>query len=464
LRGSSGSENEPLKPKNAMLRFQFCQFSSRQSPLVVLGLQRWVVCCAAVGSVAANAFTGVHYDLALQPNFATQTLHGKARIKLQVSADRSGTFELTSPSIAVSRVTVGGRPRTAVKTPTGWRIQLTPTQAAAKTLWLSVDYTAVDSDGLTFGPQHIYTAFDTCTWMPCAGPDLSRASINISLDIPTGYHSVASGERVADSKSNLKEHRKQRWQQARPYPLYTLGFAAGQFSEVFDATRGQRLRFLGAEDDAAALALKFKESGQVLDFFEAKAGVPLPHTTYTQVLLPGGVAQEASSFALIGKKMLDPILQDPQEDWVIAHEMAHQWWGNLITCAHWRDFWLNEGITVFMTAAWKQHRWGEAAYQREMQLARQRWQRAKDANFDKPLSWPGDYPSLSLKRSIHYSKGALFIDALRTAMGEAAFWDGLRRYTQANAGRSVNAADFERAMQSATSASLREMFGQWVGD
>lgn len=447
-----------------MPRFDADQVFYHPARMALCGLLRAAVYCAAAGWATAQAFTAVHYDLALRPDFAAQVLHGRARIKLQASDDRPAVFELTSPSIAVSRVTVGGRPQPAVKTAKGWRIQLTPTQAATKTLWLAVDYTAVDSEGLTFGPKHIYTAFDTCTWMPCAGQELSRASINISLDIPSSHHSVASGEHVGDSKSSLKEHHKQRWQQSRPYPLYTLGFAAGQFTEAFDATRGKRLRFLGAEDDAAALAIKFKESAQVLDFFEARAGVLVPHPTYTQVLLPGGVAQEASSFALIGKKMLDPILHDPQEDWVIAHEMAHQWWGNLITCAEWRDFWLNEGITVFMTAAWKQHRWGEAAYQREMQLARQRWQRAKDADFDKPLSWPGDYPSLGLKRSIHYSKGALFMDALRTEMGESAFWDGLKRYTQANAGRSVNAADFERAMQSAASVSLRGMFGDWVGD
>ena len=180
------------------------------------------------------------------------------------------------------------------------------------------------------------------------------------------------------------------------------------------------------------------------------------------MLVPDAAAQEASGFALIGKRMLDPIVDDPQEDWVIAHEMAHQWWGNLITCASWTELWLNEGLTVFMTAAWKQNRWGEPAYQRELALARHRWERAKQAGFDKPLSWPGEYPNLSLKRAIHYSKAMLFIDALRRELGEAAFWDGLRRYTQANVARSVTAKDWQAAMERGARRSLQDVFDQWV--
>jgi aminopeptidase N len=174
------------------------------------------------------------------------------------------------------------------------------------------------------------------------------------------------------------------------------------------------------------------------------------------------VAQEVSRHAVIGKAMLDPILATPDEDWVIAHELAHQWWGNLITCADWNEFWLNEGITSFMTAAWKQQRWGEAAYQRELDLAGKRWERAKQAGYDKPLSWTGDYPSLGIKRAIHYSKGMLFMHALRQEMGEPAFWAGFKRYTQANVGRSVTAADLQQAMEAEAGRSLRVQFAAWV--
>jgi len=406
---------------------------------------------------AAQAFTADHYDLALRPDFGAQVLHGHARIHLKAGPVAASSLELPAPNLHITRAQLDGEDVSPEKTAGGWHIPLTADQGAATEHWLEVDYQAPPAEGLVFGEHHVYTAFHTCHWMPCAGPALSRAGIAITLELPQSYRSVASGRSEDGAAAN-----GQRWSQPQPYPLYTLGFAAGSFALAQDTTGDARLRFLGAQDDAAALTARFKESARVLAFLEAAAGVALPHPTYTQVLVPGGVAQEASSFSLIGKRMLDPILEDPQEDWVIAHEMAHQWWGNLITCEAWSEFWLNEGITVFMTAAWKQQRWGEAAYQHELALARQRWQRAKDANFDKPLSWSGDYPNLGVMRAIHYSKGALFMHALREAMGERAFWDGLRRYTTTNAGRSVKARDLQTAMEAGAGRSLQALFDAWV--
>ncbi len=406
---------------------------------------------------AAHAFTATHYELDLRPDFEAKVLHGRAHIKLKADTNVSRVFELTSPTLEITGAQLNGRELAVEKSNTGWRIALTEAQATAANLDVHVVYRAKAADGLVFGAKHVYTAFHTCQWMPCVGDDLSRASVAMNLELPQGHRSVASGEPDAATGK-----RTQRWSQTLPYPLYTFGFSAGVFNEVAATPSDPRLRYLGVSDDDAALRAKFKESAQVLDFFEAKAGVPMPHSTYTQVLLPGSAAQEASSFSLIGKRMLDPILEDPQEDWVIAHEMAHLWWGNLITCATWSEFWLNEGITVFMTAAWKQHRWGEAAYQHELGLARQRWQRAKDANFDKPLSWPGDYPSLGVRRANQYNKGAVFMSVLRIEMGEEAFWNGLRRYTIANAGRGVTSRDLQSAMQASTERDLKGLFDAWV--
>ncbi len=304
-----------------------------------------------------------------------------------------------------------------------------------------------------FGNRYVYTAFHTCQWMPCASGDLLRASVAIDLVLPTDDRAVASGQAI-DASGH-------RGRQRQPYPLYTLGFAAVRFDEWRDPAE-PRLRALGAATDAAGLHARFKQSARVLAFFETKAGVALPQRVYTQVLVPGGAAQEMSSFAVIGHEMLDPILEMPDEDWVIAHEMAHQRWGSLVACASWSEFWLNEGITVFMTAAWKQSRWCEAAYQRELDIARQRWQRAKDAGFDKPLTWPGNYPRLSLRRAVQYSKGALFIEALRTELGEPAFWDVLARYTHDNAGRAVRSFDLQAAIEASADRSLQPLFDRWV--
>ena len=429
---------------------------------VAVRRRRWSRCVGSalcglfVLAQAAHAFTAEHYELRLRPDFEHRVLQGQARIRLTAGADPAAALELSAPALQISRARLDGKDVAVERTASGWRMRLNETQASAATHWLELDYSAPAGEGLVFGEGYVYTAYHTCQWMPCAGPELGRASVAIDLELPEDFRSVASGQRRAGASGPT-----QRWIEPEPYPLYTLGFSAGRFTDVVDAA-DPRLRYLGTEDDAGSLVLKFRDSARMLAFFENASGLPLPHPVYAQVLVPGGAAQEASSFSLIGKSMLDPILEDPQEDWVIAHELAHQWWGNLITCAEWKDFWLNEGITVFMTAAWKQERWGEAAYRRELELARQRWQRAKDLGADKPLSWPGAYSSLGVKRAIHYSKGALFMNALREDLGERAFWDGLRRYSRAGAGRGVSAADLQRAMEDSAGRSLQALFDAWV--
>lgn len=87
---------------------------------------------------------------------------------------------------------------------------------------------------------------------------------------------------------------------------------------------------------------------------------------------------------------------------------------------------------------------------------------AAEAGFDVPLAWAGPYPSLGMKRRIAYAKGALFLDALRGTLGEAAFWDGLRRYTRENVDRSVESRDLQRAMEAASGRDLSALFAEWV--
>jgi len=386
-----------------------------------------------------------HYSLHVRPDIEAQRLQVQARLQIRGVPPGSRELLVAAPGLQLSHAELDGQKEGQTlplrHSEAGWHVQLPA--GVGPGLTLALRYQAPAAEGLVFGPDYVYTAYQSCDWLPCVGRLLERATLHVEFELPPGWLSVAS-----DAE--------------RPYPLYVLGFAAGRFKEASEPASGKTLRYLGAVDDEAGLRARFASTPAMLAFFEAKAGLPLPHAEYTQLLVPGGVAQEVSRHAVIGKAMLDPILETPEEDWVIAHELAHQWWGNLITCADWNEFWLNEGITSFMTAAWKQQRWGEAAYQRELELAARRWERAKAAGFDKPLSWPGDYPSLGLKRAIHYSKGMLFMHALRQELGEAAFWQGLRRYTQANAGRSVRAADLQQAMEGAAGVNLQRLFERWV--
>lgn len=296
--------------------------------------------------------------------------------------------------------------------------------------------------GISFSGDFAWSSYFTCDWMLCEqdAPG-DKATIDLSfVKLPKGMTAVVSAPGGTASP-------------------YLFGFAVGRLRQ---ATIGKGLTVFAPEASTADLSRLFAPTADMVAFFEEKAGAPLPYGRYDQVLVPGQEAQEASSFSLLGEETLAPILTDPTEDWAIAHELSHQWWGNAVTCADWSEFWLNEGFATFMTAAWKEKRWGRAAYDREMAIARKRWDASTAAGFDKPLAWKGEYPSLRVRRGIQYSKGALFLDALRTALGDAAFWKGVRLYTRGHLGGVVTSRDLQRAMEKASGKRLDNLFDRWV--
>jgi hypothetical protein len=310
---------------------------------------------------------------------------------------------------------------------------------------LTVTFKGKAPKGLVFGKDTVYANYFTCDAMICdQDRPGDKANVTFALIVPQGMEVVSPGA----------SH--------RPFAGYLLGFAAGRFQRVEIADKGHATRVLAAVSDPATVARMFADTPRMMAFFEAKAGVRPTGPAYTEVLVEGSEAQEAASHSIIGLDNIAPILENPHEDWVIAHELAHQWWGNAVTCADWSELWLNEGLTVFMVAAWKEQRWGRADYDRELELANKRWGAAKTEGFDVPLSWQGKYPSLKLKRAMAYAKAVIFLDTLRRELGEDAFWRGIKNYTRSNWDKTVRAQDLQRALERASKRDLSALFAQWV--
>lgn len=400
-------------------------------------------------------FSVSEYKVQIKPNFLDQSIKGVAELSLDFEPSaKESLFNVNDLVIDEVKSDLGD----IEWNQSGSKLEIHFSQIPKK---VTIQYHGKPTKGLNWGDQFVYSAYFTCHWMICDEEPSPKAKFDLTLIVPSNFKTTASGDLVdITNKNDGLSHFH--WREDKPYSTYIFGFAAGAFHEAQLKQNGKKLRLLGVEDDRKLLLQKFKDTPKILKFFEEKAGLPLQHTTYTQVLVPGSQAQENNAFAVIGRQELDPILTDPQEDWVIVHEMAHQWWGNLITCKSWQHGWLNEGITVFMTAAYKEQRWDRKAYAREMELAQKRWKRAIDINFDKPLSFAGPYPSLGIQRSIIYSKASLFMDALRTEMGEKDFWKGFKIFTQKYAYQSVESRDFQVVMQSVTDRSLNSLFDKWV--
>jgi aminopeptidase N len=419
---------------------------------------------AANGALAApQDFDIERYDVIVRPDVAEKSMEGSTRITLRALRDGIGHIDLTANAMRFARICGGAL---VSETPNDglWRIDLDHVLRKGERTTVDFDYSGKPLRGLIFEGDIVYTSYFTCDWMICAQDRPGdKAAFKLTLDIAKDAMSFGPGRYLGLSPTRGTPTR-QVWEETKVYPAHTFGFAAGKFTTAFANAGPVSLAYFTAPGtaDADELQRLFATTPEMLDYFQGKAGVPFPNARYTQLLVKGWEAQEGSNFSVIGTEAIRSILKDPTEDWVIAHELAHQWWGNLIGCADWTHFWLNEGVAVFMTAAWKEHKHGRAAYDREMELARKRLQFARDAGFDKPLAWDGQYPDLRTRRAVQYSKGALFMDALRTELGEDAFWAGFKLYTQRHAGGTVVSADFQRAMEDASKRDLSTIFKAWV--
>lgn len=424
----------------------------------------------ALGSTLATAATGdrtpgqgfdvVRYELSLTPDIDGTGVSGVESIVLR-SVEKGLQQIVFSPNaLTVDRASVDGRTVNANRAANGIQFNLPTVLRRGQSAVLRIDYHGAPARGVVRSPTGVYTSYFACDWMFCAqdAPG-DKAIFSLDLRVPSGMTTIGAGRLIGvqPAADHTEIHR---WRSERPYPAYLYGFAAGRYARVVERIGNAQIEFLSDTVTEAELRALFGDTTSTIRFLGDKAGIGLPAGHYTQLLVPGDEAQEAATYSVIGKDEI--ALADPRDDWVIVHELAHQWWGNALTCATWRDFWLNEGITTFMTAAWKEHRYGRAAYEAELDVARQRLAKARDNGFDKPLAWAGLYQSLGTRRAVQYSKGALFMDHLRTLLGEKAFWSGLRHYTQAHAGGSVTSVDFQRAMESAAGRDLSAEFAEWV--
>jgi aminopeptidase N len=402
------------------------------------------------------------YDLTLTPDVQNATVAGRETIRLRANYDGLKELTFSGNALTIDSATVEGIPVLATMAGEGLSFELARPLKKGKIVTLELTYHGRPARGFARSATGLFTSYFACDWMVCLQNSFGdKAAFSLALHVPSGMDTISVGRMVSrrPAQGNSEVHI---WKSPRPYSPYLYGFAVGRFARYSERFKTAKLTHLSDFANAEELKQRFAITPEVVRFVSDKAGVPLPVAEYSQLLVEGDEAQEAATYSVIGINELPTRANDPEQDWVIVHELAHQWWGNLVTCATVQDFWLNEGITTFMTAAWKDHRYGRAAYDAELDIARGRLEKAKAKGFDKPLAWSGRYPSLGTRRAVQYSKGALFMDHLRVTLGDEAFWSGLRRYTRANAGRTVTSIDFERAMESASGRDLHQIFADWV--
>ena len=399
----------------------------------------------------------LHYSATLEPDIANKSVKGFVLIRVRTT---SNMVEFNCGNLTIDSVRENNKPLQFSVSEHKLKVSLNVGQRERE---IEIRYSGSPRYGIRFFPdrQQVYTIFSTSQWMVCVDDPADKATLTFKLILPANLTPIANGQLV--SQRELPGNKRvSEWQQRTPISTYVFGFAAGPFHVVKEKRGNVELQYLATNYSEAEVRRIFRATPDMLDFFETRAGVKYADKTYTQVLAAGGVEQEMSSFTALKESYGKDLLDNEQDLWLAAHEFAHQWWGNMVTCRDWNHFWLNEGIATFIAAAYLEHRFGREVYRREIETYRANYEKVRAAGKDKPLVFPDWLNPTREDRILVYDKGAYVLHLLREEMGEDNFWKGLRNFTLRHFGKTVVTNDFLDAMEEAHGKSLRPFFTKWI--
>lgn len=324
------------------------------------------------------------------------------------------------------------------------------------------------------------------SWFPVNDHPRDRATFTLSIDVPEGYTVAANGQLVA--QENHEGRTRFVWDARDAMVPYLATVQVGDFVRRDETgPNGLPIRNYFPPSKAEDAAYDFGRTGEMISHFSSLFG-PYPFETYGATVIPRSLVGGALECQTMS--VFDPfvVTGDRQYEFVVAHELAHQWFGNLVSVENWKDIWLNEGFASYAQWLWMEKTDGAAAVDQEARdvydwlkrslgqgadavqevpLAVQRLQIAQHHHDHErgtsataiPIGAP---PPRELFSSQVYQKGGLVLYALRKEVGDTAFFNGLRAYVAEHAGKNAAIADFQAVMERESGKPLATFFDTWL--
>jgi aminopeptidase N len=314
-------------------------------------------------------------------------------------------------------------------------------------------------------------------WFPCLDHPSEKLTTEVIVTVEEGYEVVSNGHLV--SKTNPVPGRTRwHWSQDKPHSNYLVTLVVGKLAvvEVGGPDTGRPGLSMpvfvpfGREDNVKK---SFANTPDMVAFFEKTFGVPYPWDKYAQCLVrdfaAGGMENTSCTLLTVGTSRAN---ERGQQDDLISHELAHQWFGDLVTCRSWDHLWLNEGWASFCEALWNEHKGSltspekaRSAYLRTIKgFARGQIARNNTSAPSAPAIVSNrftDPDRVFMKTDDPYGKGAVILHMLRQRLGDEAFFKGTHNYLEKYRFSTAETDDFRRCLEAASGQSLERFFCQW---
>ena len=423
-----------------------------------------------------------HYAFDLTLADSTDRIDGRATVQVDIEADTltAVRLDLLSPE-AVRRGRAGAGmevARVREQTPDGGATSVSFKQTPAHlhirpdTLRVGqrrtfiIDYGGVPADGLVIGTnRHGDRTFfgdnwpsRARHWLPVVDLLSDKAPVSFRVPAPPHYRVVANGERVSDSLTT--DRRTVHWRSEVPLPTKVMVIGVADFAVDSVATvDGVPVESWVYPEDRTA---GFEDLGQapgILRFFEEHIGpYPYPKLANVQSATRYGGMENASAIFYSEEAVADG--RDSEE--LIAHEIAHQWYGNTVTEADWPHLWLSEGFATYLTGLWLEETYGKERLRQYMRRARDRARTFARQRPDEPLVDTTYASPMELLNPNAYQKGAWVLHMLRQEIGTETFWTALRQYYDRYRHANASTADFRTVVEDVSGRDLEAFFEQWT--
>ena len=422
-----------------------------------------------------------HLKLELDVDLEARRIAGTATLDLVVLRPLS-TIRLD----AVNHQLTAVRGRRGKDKPSGLEFENTgreilvhlPARAAAGAEWqLAIDYSVTNpATGLHFfgptpntprQPLMVWSHGEPISnryWFPSQDHPAERQSSEIVATVPAGMECLSNGKLVSRKKADGGKRTTFHWKQEKSHVSYLTTLVVGRFEVTRERWRGRPVLYYVPPDQADDTARTFGRTVEMLDFFSDTFGIEYPWEKYAQVVVEqftaGGMENTSATTLYRGVMHDERAMLDSTPDRLIAHELGHQWWGDLVTCRNWSHLWLNEGFATYSEVLWYEHKLGrdEADY---LLYSKSRSGRSGGA-LTRPIV-DRRYPSpRSMFDSRAYPKAGWVLHMLRHRVGDDAFLRALKRYGTVYAYQVAETGDLRRTFERLLGHSLERFFFDWT--
>jgi len=316
-------------------------------------------------------------------------------------------------------------------------------------------------------PQQIWTQGETennSRWFPTIDKPNERCTQEIYLTVQSKFETLSNGKLIS-SQENSDGTRTDYWKQDLPHAPYLFMLGIGEFAIVEEKWKGKDLLYYVEEEYKPYAKEIFGHTPEMLSFFSDLLNYPYPWAKYAQIIVRDYVsgAMENTTAVIFGDfvQKTDRELIDNHNDFIVAHELIHHWFGDLVTCENWANLTMNEGFANYGEYLWFEHKYGKdyAEYHRIKELNAYLQTVQMQGSHD--LIWY-DYEDKEHTFDAHsYNKGALVLHMLRNYVGDEIFFLGLNKYLVDNAYTEVEADELRLAMEDVSGEDLNWFFNQW---